>query len=288
VAGVGLLLQESGYSEFAILANKFYIINPSSEGQDPVVPFVVGTVNGVSQAGINGNMIVDGSILARHIAAESIEASMYKELRQTYVFTGDDSLDANYPFELPFKIATEMIDIVAIKVSFRIMPFRAYATGTPSAGSTVVTSEASGTQHTHTLNLYSVDIPDPPDPNITNVVYVNHPDWGQVGLALQVPSFPDVLTAQASAVNHTHQVSLPAHQHGLSFGIYEESTYPTIHYHVDNGSGYGAASGNYTTNQIDLDITSQISGTGWKSIKFDADRRCRISAIVECKIDINA
>lgn len=72
VAGIGLMLAESGFSEFAILANKFQVINPSAEGQTPAVPFIVSSVGGSSQVGINGNLIVDGSILAAGIGANEI------------------------------------------------------------------------------------------------------------------------------------------------------------------------------------------------------------------------
>lgn len=86
--------------------------------------------------------------------------------------------------------------------------------------------------------------------------------------------------------NHTH--TTPDHTHALTFGIYEEANSPTIHYHIDNGAGYGGASANYTTDQLDLNITASISGTGWKRIKFDTTARCIIAAIIECKVDILA
>ena len=60
-------------SSFAILADRFIVVNPTNNGQT-IQAFVVGLVSGVSTVGINGNLIVDGSILARHIAAESITA----------------------------------------------------------------------------------------------------------------------------------------------------------------------------------------------------------------------
>ena len=56
-------------STFDIWANKFRIINYDNESQTAVVPFVVGTVNGSSMVGINGDLIVDGTILGRHIKA---------------------------------------------------------------------------------------------------------------------------------------------------------------------------------------------------------------------------
>lgn len=53
--------------------DKFIIMHPTSTGIT-AAPFVVGLVNGVSTVAINGQLVVDGTILARHIAAASITA----------------------------------------------------------------------------------------------------------------------------------------------------------------------------------------------------------------------
>ncbi len=94
-----------------------------------------------------------------------------------------------------------------------------------------------------------------------------------------------------STPDHTHpnhQHSTPDHEHPLGYGIFEDNTAPTIHYHIDNGAGYGAASAGFGADQTDIDITADISGAGWKSIRFDTDLRCRIAAIIEVKLDISA
>ena len=93
--------------------------------------------------------------------------------------------------------------------------------------------------------------------------------------------------------DHTHTVddhahSTPNHVHGVTYGIHEESNSPTVHYHIDNGAGFGGASADYTTDQLDLVITGSISSSGWKAIRFDTNLRCRIAAIIECKLDIDA
>lgn len=60
-------------SSFAVLADKFIIVHPSVDATT-IQAFVVGLVDGVPTVGINGNLIVDGTILARHIVADSITA----------------------------------------------------------------------------------------------------------------------------------------------------------------------------------------------------------------------
>ena len=87
--------------------------------------------------------------------------------------------------------------------------------------------------------------------------------------------------------NHDHTIA--AHNHSIVFGIYEEDNSPvTVHYHVDNGSGFGAASGDFTGDQTDIELVSGITGTGWKAVRFDVDKRCRIVASVEVKVDVTA
>lgn len=74
VAGFGLY--NSGVdSSFIISADKFAVVKPGANpNQAGAVPFVVGNVNNVSTVGINGNLIVDGTIVAKAIAANVITA----------------------------------------------------------------------------------------------------------------------------------------------------------------------------------------------------------------------
>jgi hypothetical protein len=74
VAGVSLSADAGGgESAMVLLADKFAFAAPSAGVGSPYYyPFVMGTVNGVAQAGINGNLVVDGGILTRHLAANTI------------------------------------------------------------------------------------------------------------------------------------------------------------------------------------------------------------------------
>jgi len=61
-------------SEFIVAVDRFAIVWPQSYAarQNPTIPFVVGRVNGVNTVAINGQLVVDGTITARHIQAGSI------------------------------------------------------------------------------------------------------------------------------------------------------------------------------------------------------------------------
>ena len=65
-----------------------------------------------------------------------------KTFRNTYVINAQDSLDATYPMYVNFNIIDEMVKIVSIKLSFWLLPFRAYSQGAASGGGS--TSGATG------------------------------------------------------------------------------------------------------------------------------------------------
>lgn len=77
VAGMGVAVSggASGVitSEIIMLADKFAIVTPGALlGEIPNIPFIVGNVNGVPTVGVDGQLVVDGSITANHIAAGEI------------------------------------------------------------------------------------------------------------------------------------------------------------------------------------------------------------------------
>lgn len=317
---------------------------------------------GIKQGTILSTMIGEDAIETPHLSANIITAEMYNELRNTYVFNDQDSLDDSFPFETDFEIISEMTAIVSVKLSFRIRNFRAYATGVPSGGGHTTPSgggstsgatgtpsgggstsgatgapsgggstsgsashdhagsTASGGGHTHLLGTYAgtsegslgigqvsgvwrLIAPIAPPPDIYTVITSGDhthslnitadgahthttPDHTHPEHTHTTPDHTHP-THTHTTPSHTHTVS--DHVHSLTFGIFEDSTSPTIHYHIANdGTNYGAASANYTTDQLDIDITSSISGVGFKKIRFDSTARCRVSSFVLCKIDLSA
>lgn len=71
VSGFGLY--STGATTDAIfLVDRFMIVTP---GKTPKVPFVVGNVNGVSTVGINGQLVIDGSLTALKIGADQINGN---------------------------------------------------------------------------------------------------------------------------------------------------------------------------------------------------------------------
>lgn len=348
---------------------------------------------GTKIEGIEEGADVTGDHEAANVADGSLTVAKYLELRNTYVFSDQDSLDASYPFEIDFEIISEMLAIESVKLSFRIREFRAYATTVPSGGGHTTPSggghttpsgggDTSGSQgaasgggstsgaqgsasgggstsgnggattptsssntHGHSVTTANQNASHHHQIQVTttgagvhalsyeDVAHTTHAaQAGYMTTGNQTASHAHVVSISGGGAhthtvtigNHTHTTpnhthpnhthSTPAHTHpghthttpahthavsdhqhtvsnhthSLTFGIYEDSQSPTIHYHIDNGSGYGSASGDLTTDQLDIDITSSISGAGFKRIKFDADVRCRLSAWVLCKVDLTS
>ena len=73
VAGIELASGSGALATVSILADKFIIVHPSANGTT-IQAFITGIVNGIASIGINGNLIVDGTISATKIIASTISA----------------------------------------------------------------------------------------------------------------------------------------------------------------------------------------------------------------------
>lgn len=73
VSGIKLLSDADGESVFAVLADKLLVYKPDGSGT-PKQIVVLGTVNGVVALGLDGNLIVDGSIITRMLGAKQVTA----------------------------------------------------------------------------------------------------------------------------------------------------------------------------------------------------------------------
>lgn len=78
VAGIALSANPQTGSEFVVMADRFAVVHPSYTAggtlADIKFPFVVGTVGGVATVGIQGQMIVDGTVTANKINVGSLSA----------------------------------------------------------------------------------------------------------------------------------------------------------------------------------------------------------------------
>jgi len=226
-----LLLTYSKYYKYRITAYTQTGINgTTSAATTAVQPNKAGT-----------NDIAAGAITANEIATNTITANKYNELRNTYVFNGDDSLDASFPFELDFEIVSEMTAINSVKLSFRISQFRAYATAAASGGgatptSSSVSTPSGGGSTTSASGLTAINV----CPAVSGELIAHDSGYLVKGNAYGVQIYDHTHpTPNHTHPAHTHIVTIAAHTHGITYGIYEDSQTPAINIFVDNGAGYG-------------------------------------------------
>jgi hypothetical protein len=71
-----------------VIADSFQVLQPSAGLSDPVPVFVVGTVDGETAVGINGNLFVDGAILAKHLDGDIINGAFLSASAQIQLGAG--------------------------------------------------------------------------------------------------------------------------------------------------------------------------------------------------------
>jgi len=121
-----------------------------------------------------------------------------------------------------------------------------------------------GLDHYHTLSNHTHTTPDHTHPDHTHTI------------------------ADHTHPAHAHTVA--NHTHNITYGIFEDSTSPTILPYIskDNGKSYSLPIGSYTADHENLDITSYFGTAGSKLIKFTSNARTRLSVQINIKLDISA
>lgn len=78
VAGFGLASTSAGgtpISEFVVIADKFAVVSPTSTGETPKVPFVIGTVDGITRVAMANAFIQDAAISNAKIANLAVDSA---------------------------------------------------------------------------------------------------------------------------------------------------------------------------------------------------------------------
>jgi hypothetical protein len=332
------LMDDSKYETvYKIIADSFQVIQPTAGLEEGKKVFVIGQIDGKTAVGIAGDMFIDGFIIgkmihadaitAEHIGAKEITADKYKELRNTIVYNGGDSLDENHPLEVPFSIPKETTTIISVKLSFKIMPYPD-PVGFEIDNSTQLDNPvyvyngqlyaARGGQVSSTENSDNIDIQSgTPGTKVYAIdMQLYTPQVLQRPIEVFTNSGRPILISGLPAANLTeldelhfsggisgsefrqphsgvfftmsgHDHIVYAHSHDIGFGIFEEQNFPTIDIYTDNGSYY-IYRFTSTVDRLDYDLTSYFSTTGWKGIKFVVNKRCRIAYNIQLKIDIDA
>ena len=67
----------------------------------------------------------------------------------------------------------------------------------------------------------------------------------------------------------------------------EEDTDEEVSIYADNGPGFGASLGAYNSDQEDIDLTAQFSGTGRKRLKFSCNKTRRIDILIRIGLTLS-
>lgn len=81
VAGIGIAVVDNASGnptgQVVILSDKFAIVTPNNDPDEaPTIPFIVGRIGNKNTVGINGRLVVNGTILGQSIAAKTITADL--------------------------------------------------------------------------------------------------------------------------------------------------------------------------------------------------------------------
>jgi hypothetical protein len=74
VTGLVRLKGDKNGVTFDVVADKFRVAQPDAAGGDPIPVFTIGSRNGKPAIGISGDVLIDGSIAARHLKVTALSA----------------------------------------------------------------------------------------------------------------------------------------------------------------------------------------------------------------------
>lgn len=198
-------------------------------------------------------------------------------IRNNIVYTYIESVDSTHPFELDFHIPTATSVIKKISLTLKGVPFRAYSTAAASGGSSTPTSGA---------GLVAL---------LGGRGKIVSMGGEQVWAADAGGEWSVLYEVSRDAIEkHVHTVTIVAHGHGITYGIYQSTTPTTVNGYYDDGDGYSGADsyGNAPDTdapwniKTEYDITSQFSGTGWKRLKLDTSRLGKFNIILMVEVDL--
>ena len=250
------------------------------------------------------NDTLNGGITPRNMA----------NFRNTYVINASDSLDNTYPMYVYFRVLDETVKIVSVKVSYWIHNYRAYSkaaaagggqttssgggqtsssTSTPSGGG-ATSGGASGAQASGYAASAVLSWAEHIVAHEGGWYFSSEPSIGMVANINHVHPVHSHTVPNHTHPAHSHTVSnhihtVDDHTHDADYGIYEEENTPVIKFSVsqDNGVAYSKEYGNVPINRELIDITSDITKTGSKILKFESTTRTRLTVQVEVKVDIS-
>ena len=221
-------------------------------------------------------------------------------IMQTWQESQADNLDKDDPLTLNIYLPTQTKRIQRALLRFLLLNFRAYSKGNASGGGDTVTSAdgggttssqdstneiwtyGSGTtadmmhtagSHGHTLQDHNHEEHDgfPTGYNSSGIQSA-----GGHGHVLDRHRHPHAHTIS----DHTHEVDIPNHTHGINYGIYKSTTAQNITIKINGVDRTAALGGPFNSDQSNINIAPYLSAGQWNTIELGSTRLGRINAVI--------
>lgn len=204
-------------------------------------------------------------------------------LLQTWQEGRADNVASGKPLTLNVFLPSNTRSINQAILRFRRQNFRAYSTGAASGGGSTETSEAGG-NHRHRMMDYIGTVGETTYNNTQAYDFLCGDAGGGGGATLYIKSpggYRELYTRGASGT-HIHGVTIPPHEHGIKYGIYEGALASNIKVKIngiDRTSVLGGGTG-FNADRSDLNITPYLTIGAWNTIELDSSTLGRIDATV--------
>lgn len=177
------------------------------------------------------------------LAAKSIKAEWYADIRNVIAYAGTDNLDADHPIEVDFYIPTETTNIVSINVSAKALRYRAYARTADAGGSH--THQVVIPAHVHGVSLIANE-----SRGVTDSGGVHTHNYGATGATSNIA---DITTASGGDHSHSYWeadgTDSVSHYHTVleMYGETDTDTHShSIEYSSANTSSDGSHGGHFS------------------------------------------
>jgi hypothetical protein len=177
-----------------------------------------------------------------------------------------EDIDSTHSINIQMPVIGDTVfELNRAQLFIRTTPFRSNTTGTAAGGSSTETS-AGGGDHNHIIMQNASDTPGGYSTRKFSMAYgsLSSPSIGFFDIPSSVAhagSQPAdyIVTASASGT-HTHDVTLPSHTHDQTYGIFDDTDYPTSVTIEVNGATIvsGADPGGAGLENVIYDITSAL------------------------------
>lgn len=217
-----------------------------------------------------------------------------------------DNIASGYPLRMRLYIPRETRRIYKASLCLWLDHFRSFSTGSESAGYTDTSTYDGGYNYTYSstesggADVVSANVeswsygPDGHNHGLTPgyAIFGKEDDgsskylgsWTSSGLHTHSVTLPSHKHEFAVTVpSHRHRFTVGAHQHAISYGIYEDSSsgeYLEIFINGGDCTSMLTGSGYFNHSQTELDITSYLTVGWWNTIEIRANTLCRVDASV--------